>query len=239
MNCRIFSTRLPQLILCAFLLVVAQFATAQQNTLTVPNNQNQWAGIITAAGVPLSVSVDNGTLPQSSLMINTFTQPNGLMGAVHSLVGLPGGNRTLEVRDVVEVSPNATTAGACPGNSGLYITGISKMVSATGASTLGNMFVARLLANGTVCWYYEHANTSTTIGEWGVAVVAMPNGDVMAVGNTSNPQMGATSVIGARFTSVGGVVWSNYYNCNCTVAVGSTNTVPYTQGCQLVSRELA
>ncbi|MEY4928069.1 MAG: hypothetical protein RI894_2505 [Bacteroidota bacterium] len=216
--------------LMAMLLLVGQLLFAQQNTITLVNNQNQWAGIVTAAGMPLSVSTDNGTQPQSTLMINSF-QPNGLVGAVHSLIGFP--NKDLDVRDVSEAPI------AC-GQGGLYVTGIVRDINAAGASN-GNMFVALVQPNGAVCWYFEHANTSTTIKEEGVSVVTMPNGDVIAVGNTNNPQLNATSVIAARFTPTGAMVWSNFYNCSCTAInpppAPGESTITYTQDCNLLSRE--
>ncbi len=118
-------------------------------------------------------------------------------------------NRKMIARDISLAETDPAT-----GLRTYYVTGWS--LSASTGVALNQAFICRIRLNGSIMWYREDPIVAPGIEKEGVAIVTAPNGDAVIVGNAMMPATSdipaGSRIFLARFTSAGGLIWSNIYN---------------------------
>ena len=186
-------------VLCIFHNTQAQ---RFQVTTGSPKPDEKWATVEDPAtnnyvtiGNATTANVAGGAVLQQ-VWISSYNK----IGVVQSSAIASNGRRMI-ARDI-SLAPNDAA-----GNRTYFVTGYT--VDANGVS---KMFIGRIYLNGVFTWYVENPNVGNGIE--GVAITTAPNGDAVAVGNISWPNVPASSqIILTRIPAIGGApIWSNVYN---------------------------
>ncbi len=203
-------SRLLPLFLTFCWFLFPHIGTAQtvpfQNAVGSQAGEEFWDGFYDNS-TQLFVAVGSGNIGAATadIWVSQY-QPTGALVMSKRLqfpAGTPQGY--FAARDICEAPPHPNLGPT------YYITGIFKgQTVAAGVSAQPQQFVARITTSGAVVWFnlaYLQPNVAQSEG---IAVVAMTNGDVVAIGNAKDYQ-GFANVVGSRFAPGGTLLWTNYY----------------------------